>query len=80
MGELKLWRVEVETEIYCVAETAHEAQAAARDHYSSEEPELSAYEAAYVEGEWFDSLPYHRRPELPDKTCGEWLKELNEAG
>ena len=76
-SKLKLYRVEVETELYCLAESQHEALAAARDHYRDEEPAMTAWEASYVDGDWYDALPHHRRRELPDKTCAEWLRELN---
>lgn len=74
---LKLYRVEVETALYCLAESQHEAMAVAREFHREEEPEFSAYEASYVDTDWYDGLPHHRRRELPDKTCAEWLKELN---
>ena len=74
---LKLYRVEVETEVYCLAESQHEALAVAREHWDDDEPIMTAWEATTIDVDWVDALPHHRRPELPDKTCGEWLDELN---
>lgn len=80
MAGLKLYCCTVETELYCLAESSHEAMAVARDHYGDEEPDITAYEAAYVDTDWNDGLPHHRRRDLPDKTCAEWLRELNGVG
>jgi hypothetical protein len=77
MAGLKLYHCTVETELYCLAESQHEAMAVAREHYGDEEPDITAYEASSVDTDWYDGLPHHRRRELPDKTCAEWLEELN---
>jgi hypothetical protein len=74
---LKLYQCEIETVVYCLAESQHEAMAVARDHYRDEEPDITAYEATFVEGDWHDGLPHHRHRDVPDKTCAEWLEELN---
>lgn len=75
---MKLYRVEVETELYCLAESEKEAIGVARRHFHDEEPHMSARVADYVEGDWYDGLPYHARPEIPDKSCAEWMRELNQ--
>jgi hypothetical protein len=75
---LKLYRCEVETIVYCLAESQHEAMAVAQNEYRNEEPDITAYEASFVEGDWYDGLPHHRRRDLPDKTCAEWFEELNQ--
>ena len=43
---LKLYRVEVETEVYCLAESQHEALTVAREHWDDDEPIMTAWEAA----------------------------------
>lgn len=77
---LKLYRVEVETEVYCLAESPHEAMAVARKHYDEEDPDMTAWLATSVDTHWVDGIPYHRRSGVPEKTCAEWLKELDQAG
>lgn len=79
MADLKLYHVEVETELYCLAESRREAMEVARKYYREEEPEISAHVAMSVDGNWFDGLPHHRRRDLPDKTCAEWFGELNDG-
>jgi len=77
---MKLFRVEIETELYCLAESQAEAEKIGRHHSREEEVYVSAYVADYVEGDWQDVPPYHDRgDDLPDKTCMEWLRELNEV-
>lgn len=75
--DLKLYRVDVETEVYCVASSETEAMEVARRHFADEEPALSAKVATYVEGDWDEGLPYHARKDLPDRTCSEWFTILN---
>lgn len=77
MSKLKLWQVDVETLVYCVAETQAEAIRVARRHLFEDDPHMSARVATSVDSDWYDGLPHHQRRDLPDKTCAEWLEELN---
>lgn len=79
MTELKLYRVSVEMELYCLACGENEAVAIAAGEFINEEPGLHATEvtkASQLYNEWPDALPYHRQKDVPERTCKEWLEQL----
>ena len=75
--DLKLYRVDLEGEVYCVARSPRDAERIAGMHVDTVDYSVHASEATYVDGDWYSSFPYHAERDLPDKTCAEWLRELN---
>jgi len=72
----RLYRVEVETEVYCVAESAEQAERIAQRNTLNEDFNAHATLAEWVSPDWGDCVPYTAPGvKVADRTCDDWLQD-----
>lgn len=72
----RLYRVEVKTEVYCVAESAEQAARIAQRNTRDEQFDTRATLAEWVSPDWGNCMPYTAPGvDVVGRTCDEWLQD-----
>jgi hypothetical protein len=82
---LRLYRVPIESFMYVLARSEREAERVARDNLDkldNGEFDFSASTAVEVYDDWPEAIPFHPSdldPDIPDRTCAEWIELLKQG-